>query len=48
MNKKTTKGEKEYAQKNYPGAEIDKADGNKAGQRLVDQETKLLNNNPRN
>lgn len=36
------------AQKKYPGAEIDKADKDKVDSRLVKEETKDLNNNPRN
>lgn len=47
MEKKTTEKEKDYAQRNYPGAETDNADDNKVDKRLVEQETRILNNNPR-
>lgn len=36
------------AQQNYPGAGTDKADNNKVTPKLVKEETKDLNNNPRN
>lgn len=36
------------AQQKYPGVETNKADDNKVDSKLVREETKELNNNPRN
>ena len=43
MNKK----ERSAAQRTYPGAATDKADNNKVSECIVDQSTKMQNNNPR-
>lgn len=43
MNKK----QETYDEKNYPGAAIDKADGDRVNTRLTKEATKDLNCNPR-
>lgn len=39
---------REEARIEYPGAAIDAASDDKVSQESVDEETRLLNNNPRN
>lgn len=39
---------KESALQNYPGAAIDRADGDTATPELVDQETRMMNKNRNN
>lgn len=36
------------ARKDYPGAAVNEADRDKVSEKLVDERTKDLNNNPRN
>lgn len=48
-NNKTTKKEQiADAQRRYAGASTDAADGNRVDPKAVRQETRMLNNNPRN
>lgn len=47
MNKEEKK-QVEEAERKYPGAAIDAADDNKVSEKLVDEQTSMLNDNPRN
>ncbi|MCM1032971.1 MAG: hypothetical protein NC405_04360 [Odoribacter sp.] len=44
----STKEHKVKAQQDYPGASTNKADDNRTTRQAVKQETKMMNNNPRN
>lgn len=43
-----TQDEKDRAANHLPGAAVDRADEDKVSDRLVEERTKTLNNNPRN
>ena len=45
---KTKKETIENAERNYSGVQTDIANDDKVSKKLVDEETKSLNNNPRN
>lgn len=51
MNRKTDKPQKTQTRRGlreYPGVAQNEADSNRVNEKLTDERTKMLNNNPRN